>query len=227
MQRWASKLPALRHPVKRRMALECPHFGRQQAEADRAAAVAVVDAVDQRRQLLAPVSVGREQVRLMEDGGNQVEQHDADGEWLAVRRSGPQLVETRQQKAGVARWVADLGGWWDETDFHIPYFTKDRMRTNCDIGISGVVCCLIRRVRGMKQLTSAAVGFERYAKTTRRAAFLAEMEEVVPWSALCALMPPARETVPKSAARSYSGKGCCAPAGSGTSNAFSEFPIAV
>jgi hypothetical protein len=28
----------------------------------------------------------------------------------------------------------------------------------------------------MKQLTLAAVGFERYAKTTRRAAFLAEME---------------------------------------------------
>jgi transposase, IS5 family len=42
----------------------------------------------------------------------------------------------------------------------------------------------------MKQLTLAAVGFERYAKTTRRAAFLAEMEEVVPWSALCALIEP-------------------------------------
>src|SRR5438477_12658603 len=44
--------------------------------------------------------------------------------------------------------------------------------------------------RGMKQLTLAAVGFERYAKTTRRAAFLAEMERVVPWSALCALIEP-------------------------------------
>ena len=42
----------------------------------------------------------------------------------------------------------------------------------------------------MKQLTLAAVGFERYAKTTRRAAFLAEMERVVPWSALCALIEP-------------------------------------
>ena len=41
----------------------------------------------------------------------------------------------------------------------------------------------------MKQLTLAAVGFDRYAKTTRRAAFLAEMERVVPWSALCALEP--------------------------------------
>jgi hypothetical protein len=35
----------------------------------------------------------------------------------------------------------------------------------------------------MKQLTLAAVGFERYAKTTRQAVFLAEMERVVPWSA--------------------------------------------
>jgi transposase, IS5 family len=42
----------------------------------------------------------------------------------------------------------------------------------------------------MKQLTLAAVGFERYAKTTRRATFLAEMERVVPWSALCALIEP-------------------------------------
>jgi len=42
----------------------------------------------------------------------------------------------------------------------------------------------------MKQLTLAAVGFERYAKTTRRAVFLAEMERVVPWSALCALIEP-------------------------------------
>ena len=42
----------------------------------------------------------------------------------------------------------------------------------------------------MKQLTLATVGFERYAKTTRRAAFLAEMERVVPWSALCALIDP-------------------------------------
>jgi IS5 family transposase len=42
----------------------------------------------------------------------------------------------------------------------------------------------------MKQLTLATVGFERYAKTTRRAAFLAEMERVVPWSVLCALIEP-------------------------------------
>src|SRR5206468_6968352 len=32
----------------------------------------------------------------------------------------------------------------------------------------------------MKQLTLAAVGFQRYAKVTRRAEFLAEMERVVP-----------------------------------------------
>src|SRR4029077_5923578 len=42
----------------------------------------------------------------------------------------------------------------------------------------------------MKQLTLAAAGFDRYAKTTRRATFLAEMERVVPWSALCGLIEP-------------------------------------
>ncbi len=42
----------------------------------------------------------------------------------------------------------------------------------------------------MKQMTFAAAGFERYGKTTRRAAFLAEMERVVPWRALCALIVP-------------------------------------
>ena len=33
-------------------------------------------------------------------------------------------------------------------------------------------------------------GFERYSKKTRRAAFLEEMEQVVPWSALCLLVEP-------------------------------------
>src|SRR5215813_5868325 len=42
----------------------------------------------------------------------------------------------------------------------------------------------------MKQLTLATVGLERYAKTTRRAAFLAEMERVVQWSAICTLIEP-------------------------------------
>jgi hypothetical protein len=59
--------------VKGGVALEGPHVARKQAEPNRAAAVAVIDAVDQRRQFLAPVSVGREQVRLMLAGGNQVE----------------------------------------------------------------------------------------------------------------------------------------------------------
>ena len=48
----------------------------------------------------------------------------------------------------------------------------------------------MRKGGGMKQLTLATTGFERYAKTTRRAAFLAEMERVVPWSALCGLIAP-------------------------------------
>jgi len=49
---------------------------------------------------------------------------------------------------------------------------------------------LVRMGWGMKQLTLATVGFERYAKPTRRAAFLVEMERIVPWSALCGLIAP-------------------------------------
>lgn len=42
----------------------------------------------------------------------------------------------------------------------------------------------------MKQTTLSTGGFDRYSKTTRRAAFLAEMNRVMPWSALCALIEP-------------------------------------
>ena len=42
----------------------------------------------------------------------------------------------------------------------------------------------------MKQMTLSTGGFDRYSKTTRRAAFLAEMNRVMPWSALCALVEP-------------------------------------
>jgi IS5 family transposase len=42
----------------------------------------------------------------------------------------------------------------------------------------------------MQQLTLATAGFERYGKTTRRAAFLAEMHQAVPWRELCALIEP-------------------------------------
>ncbi len=42
----------------------------------------------------------------------------------------------------------------------------------------------------MKQMTLSSGSFDRYGKTTRRAAFLAEMDRVVPWSALCALIEP-------------------------------------
>ena len=68
-----SEFPTLRHPVESSMALERPHAGRKQAEADGAAAVAVVDPVDERREFLAPLVGRREQVRLMLAGGNQVE----------------------------------------------------------------------------------------------------------------------------------------------------------
>lgn len=42
----------------------------------------------------------------------------------------------------------------------------------------------------MKQATLAEGGFEKYGKTTRRAVFLQEMDRVVPWPELCALIEP-------------------------------------
>jgi len=42
----------------------------------------------------------------------------------------------------------------------------------------------------MKQMTLSTSGFDRYSKKTRRAAFLAEMDRVVPWRELCALIEP-------------------------------------
>lgn len=43
----------------------------------------------------------------------------------------------------------------------------------------------------MRQLTFAtATGFEAFRKTTRREVFLAEMNQVVPWAELCALIEP-------------------------------------
>src|SRR5271169_4133263 len=43
----------------------------------------------------------------------------------------------------------------------------------------------------MKQRTLAMMtGFERYTKKTKRALFLEEMEQVVPWRELCALLEP-------------------------------------
>jgi IS5 family transposase len=46
------------------------------------------------------------------------------------------------------------------------------------------------RSEAMKQTTLAEGGFEKYAKATRRAMFLEEMDRVVPWSELCALIEP-------------------------------------
>src|SRR5690242_7695019 len=42
----------------------------------------------------------------------------------------------------------------------------------------------------MRQLTLATVNFEKHSKLTRRAAFLAEMDRVVPWRELCGLIEP-------------------------------------
>lgn len=42
----------------------------------------------------------------------------------------------------------------------------------------------------MRQLTLATAGFDKHTKQTRRAAFLAEMDGVVPWVELCAVIEP-------------------------------------
>ena len=42
----------------------------------------------------------------------------------------------------------------------------------------------------MRQLTLATVSFDKHRKQTRRAAFLAEMDRVVPWRGLCAEIEP-------------------------------------
>ena len=42
----------------------------------------------------------------------------------------------------------------------------------------------------MKQMTLTTDGFQKYGKRTRRAAFLADMERVIPWSELCTLIEP-------------------------------------
>ena len=55
----------------------------------------------------------------------------------------------------------------------------------------------------MKQMNLSGGGVEKYGKTTRRAQFLAEMDRVVPWAELCAVVEPyypkgkLHETLPK------------------------------
>lgn len=42
----------------------------------------------------------------------------------------------------------------------------------------------------MRQLTLASVNFDKHHKQTRRGAFLTEMDQVVPWQELCAVIEP-------------------------------------
>ena len=42
----------------------------------------------------------------------------------------------------------------------------------------------------MRQLTLSTVNFDQHSKLTRRAKFLAEMDRVVPWRELCAIIAP-------------------------------------
>ncbi|MDO9449040.1 MAG: IS5 family transposase, partial [Rugosibacter sp.] len=42
----------------------------------------------------------------------------------------------------------------------------------------------------MKQMTLATTGFEKHTRATRKAEFLAEMERLMPWAVICALIEP-------------------------------------
>lgn len=42
----------------------------------------------------------------------------------------------------------------------------------------------------MKQISLAVRGFEKHARPTRKAEFLARMETLMPWAELCALIEP-------------------------------------
>jgi len=42
----------------------------------------------------------------------------------------------------------------------------------------------------MKQMTLATTGFEKHGRPTRKAEFLAEMERLMPWAAICSLIEP-------------------------------------
>ncbi len=62
----------------------------------------------------------------------------------------------------------------------------------------------------MKQRTLAGQnGFERYTKKTRRALFLEEMEQVVPWAELCALIEPVYPKAGQGRPSPTRGTGCC------------------
>jgi hypothetical protein len=51
------------------------------------------------------VIVGREEVRLMPGGGNQVKQHDAGAQRFVPRHAVPEVLEACKQKAGVAGFL--------------------------------------------------------------------------------------------------------------------------
>jgi IS5 family transposase len=51
-------------------------------------------------------------------------------------------------------------------------------------------------------------GFERYSKKTRRSVFLEEMEQVVPWGELRALIEPITQRQAMDASR-WAWSGCC------------------
>ena len=57
-------------------------------------------------------------------------------------------------------------------------------------------------------MTFANTGFERYSRQTKRAVFLDEMNAIVQWKRLCALITPHYQTA-KTADRRFRWSACC------------------
>src|ERR1035441_10699525 len=55
---------------------------------------------------------------------------------------------------------------------------------------NGGTSATMRFMKREKQMTFANTGFERYSRQTKRAVFLEEMNAIVPWKRLCALIVP-------------------------------------
>jgi hypothetical protein len=166
------------------MAFERAHVARKQSEANGAAAVAVVDAVDQRRQFLALVVVGREQVRLMPAGGNQVEQHDADAERLGARNPQPEQTPTDSAVAIAASYAAKAFGIKTGTLVRearrlcpavIPVQANHRLYTEYHERILKAVdtCLPVEKVCSIDEMACRLMGTERQVPVARELALKA------------------------------------------------------
>ena len=107
----------------------------------------------------------------------------------ALALSAPTLILSAHAQAGdeaaVKKAIEELRTAWLKQDKpKIEALTAEQLSYSHSDARLGVGACLcgVGWVGGMKQRTLAmATGFERFGKRTKRALFLEEMEQVVPW----------------------------------------------